>query len=87
MNIAGRLNKLESTMSTGDEIKINVTRHHSHDEWSASKKVFDAKKALGLLTLQQIRRTIFVGRDMDEDEQPMSKEKARTILKNQGVTA
>lgn len=84
MNITARLKKLESSMGTGDgEVKIKVTHHHSHDEWSTLKNLFDAKRVLGLLNLQQIRQTIFVGREMAEDEQPMSREEARAILNNQ----
>lgn len=88
MNITARLRKLESSMGSGDgEVKIKVSHHHSHDEWSTLKNLFNAKRVLGLLTPRQIRRTIFVGRKMAGDEEPMTREEARAILNNQGVTA
>ena len=84
MNIAARLRKLEYMTTGTDEVKIKITRHHSHAEWFGLKQLFDAKRVLGLLTPQQIRRTIFVGRETrEDDQQTMTREQARTILNNQ----
>lgn len=86
MSLSARLRKLENMTIGSDEIKIKVSRP-TPEEWTAKKQLFDAKRVLGLLTPQQIRRTIFVSRstgDMeDEARVPMTREQAREILNNQ----
>ncbi|MBF0258641.1 MAG: hypothetical protein HQK62_07355 [Desulfamplus sp.] len=84
MLFGNRIRKLEKKDFGKDgAIKIKVNRL-GHEEWAQHKQLFESRKKLGLLTLKEIRSQIFVSVGGSEQNEDITEDDARKLLKKNG---